>query len=287
MRNFRREIYRTLNTTRVGCNAVATSGGYGVTELILNLDKPLGGIVVVDFDAQSVPDKLEMLHNGVKKGTSGMSVANAGPFDDIYGSPTIPDSAQASTTDQFIGLNKGTIPNRYSTFVNETGVTDLNMTKQQLIWWVYTEADYNANNTVTVRVTGINGTQWSLQRLCTDMPASAPVINSTCYTAYDSPSGSFADNCLGQQFTRQESTVTVYLSQPATKVETFTVSFDSIDCQNASSVNNIGITINIGQSQGGFSYVSDNYVDCGQGSCNREYNTYLGTVSDSGLATCP
>jgi hypothetical protein len=31
------------------------------------LDKPEGGIIIVDFNAFGVPDKLEIIHNGIKK----------------------------------------------------------------------------------------------------------------------------------------------------------------------------------------------------------------------------
>lgn len=121
----------------------------------------------MDFNAQGVADKLEIIHNGVKKATSGMTISNAGPFDNLYGSPTIPTSAQASATDQFIGTTKGTIPTRDAVFLSETGITDVTRTKQQLIWFIYTATDYNVANSVIVRVTGIDGTAWDLMRLCT------------------------------------------------------------------------------------------------------------------------
>ena len=171
MNNFKRNIYRLyteVTTPIITCNATAASGGLGVTEYTIQLDKPLGGIVIMDFNAQGVPDKLEIIHNGVKKATSGMTVANAGSFDDVYGSPTIPTPVQASATDQFIGTSKGAVPTRDSEFSSGTGITDVTRTKQQLIWWVYTQTDYELLNNVIVRVTGISGTAWNLQRLCTD-----------------------------------------------------------------------------------------------------------------------
>mgnify|MGYP003611049607 CR=1 FL=1 len=171
MNNFQRNIYRLYTeviTPTITCNATAASGGSGVTEYTIQLDKPLGGIVIMDFNAQTVVDKLEIIHNGVKKATSGMTTANAGPFDDLYGNPTVPTGAQASATDQFIGTSKGAIPTRDSIFLSETGITDIVRTKQQLIWWVYTQTDYELLNNVIVRVTGIDGTAWNLQRLCTD-----------------------------------------------------------------------------------------------------------------------
>ena len=170
MNNFKK-IYRTSTggiTPIIPCNATAASGGSGVTEYTIQLDKPLGGIVIMDFDAQGFADKLEIIHNGVKKATSGMTTANAGSFDDLYGNPTVPTITQASATDQFIGTSKGAIPTRDSIFLSETGITDIVRTKQQLIWWVYTQTDYELLNNVIVRVTGIDDTSWDLVRLCTN-----------------------------------------------------------------------------------------------------------------------
>lgn len=187
MNNFQRNIYRLYTeviTPIITCNATAASGGSGVTEYIIQLDKPLGGIVIMDFNAQGVVDKLEIIHNGVKKATSGMTTVNAGPFDDLYGNPTVPTGAEANAIDQFIGTSKGTIPNRDSTFLSETSITDITRTKQQLIWFVYTASDYNIANSVIIRITGPSGTRWDLVRLCTNQtptgvtdPEPTPVYN--------------------------------------------------------------------------------------------------------------
>ena len=171
MWNFKKQSYKTLNVSTpivVSCDATVTSGGVGITEFVIPLDKPLGGIVVMDFSPQGVPDKLEIIHDGIKKATSGMTVSNSGPFDNIYGDPRIPNVTQANVTDQFIGSSKGAVPTRDSIFLSETGITDIVRTRQQLIWFVYSNADYNVSNFVIVRVTGIVGTAWDLQRLCTD-----------------------------------------------------------------------------------------------------------------------
>ncbi len=170
MWNFKREMYKTQNVlaTFLGCSQTATSGGFGVTEYAFSLDNTGGGIVIMDFNAQGVPDKLEIIHNGIKRATSGMTVSNSGPFDNLYGSPTIPSSSQANATDQFIGTNKGVIPTRDAVFLSETGITDVSRTKQQLIWWVYTASDFEASSEVIVRITGILGTAWDLQRLCSE-----------------------------------------------------------------------------------------------------------------------
>ena len=191
MNKFQRNIYRTVFENEIpiiSCSETTSSGGIGVTEYTLMLDKPLGGIVIMDFDPQGVPDKLEIIHNGVKKATSGMTVANSGPFDNIYGEPTIPDTTQAIATDQFIGTIKGAVPNRDSIFLSETGITDIVRTKQQLIWWVYTQPDYELLNNVIVRVTGIDGTAWTLQRLCTDQTPTG-----------GDPPFCYCDNCVGTE----------------------------------------------------------------------------------------
>ena len=196
MNKFQRNIYRTVFENEIpiiSCSETTSSGGVGVTEYTLMLDKPLGGIVIMDFDPQGVPDKLEIIHNGVKKATSGMTVANSGPFDNIYGEPTIPDTTQAIATDQFIGTIKGAVPNRDSIFLSETGITDIVRTKQQLIWWVYTQTDYELLNNVIVRVTGIDNTAWTLQRLCTDQTPTGvdPTPDYTLFGIYrkDDPCG--------------------------------------------------------------------------------------------------
>lgn len=178
MNNFKTNIFKTITedvTPIIGCNEIPQSGGVGVTEYVILLDKPEGGIVIIDFDAQGVPDKLEIIHNNIKKATSGMTTVNEGPFDNLYGDPTIPNSSQASSTDQFIGTSKGLIPTRDSEFLSNTGINDITRTKQQLIWWVYSSADYDMLNNVVIRVTGINGTAWSLKRLCTNqIPITPP-----------------------------------------------------------------------------------------------------------------
>lgn len=148
------------------CSETASSGGAGITEYTIPLD-PTGGTVIMQIQAYSVPDKLEILHNGIKKATSGMTVANEGPFDNIYGSPVVPDTFQALATDQFIGTDKGTPPSRNSEFVAETGITDIAVTMQQLIWWTYTPTDFATSNVVIVRITGRDGTAWNIKRSCT------------------------------------------------------------------------------------------------------------------------
>ena len=155
----------------IACSEYTSSGGQGVSEYNITLDNPLGGYIVVEFNAQGVPDKLEIIHNGVKKATSGMTISNNGPFDNLYGNPTIPTNSEATATDQFIGLNKGTIPSRQIEFTSETGSSlIMDSTYQQLIWWVYSASDFSINNQVTIRVTGLSGTAWDIKRLCQTTP---------------------------------------------------------------------------------------------------------------------
>lgn len=150
----------------VPCNSNITAGGTGISNFNINLS-PSGGLVTLAFNAQSVPDKMEIIHNGVKKATSGMTAANGGPFDNLYGDPVVPTAAQASVVDQFIGTSKGSIPTRQATFASDTGSGLLIPGGyQQIVWWQYTNIDYGINPVVVVRVTGPDGTSWDFQRMC-------------------------------------------------------------------------------------------------------------------------
>ena len=155
----------------IACSEYTSSGGQGVSEYNITLDNPLGGYIVVEFNAIGVPDKLEIIHNGVKKATSGMTTSNEGPFDNLYGNPTIPTNSEATATDQFIGLNKGTIPSRQAEFASKTGSSlVMDSTYQQLIWWVYSASDFSISNNVIIRITGSSGTAWHIKRLCEKAP---------------------------------------------------------------------------------------------------------------------
>ncbi len=156
----------TTSTTLpdVGCEETTNAGGPGVTEYIIQLEQ-LGSDLVFDFQAYGVTDKLEILHANVKKATSGMTVVNAGPFDDIYGDPLVPTQVQASTIDQFIGTAKAIPPNREAEILADLGrafVSD----KQQFVWWRYTSADYDVDQFALIRITGPVGTAWQLKRFC-------------------------------------------------------------------------------------------------------------------------
>jgi hypothetical protein len=171
----------TITTTAfpvVSCNETTNPGGAGVTEYVIPLD-PAGGFFAFEFNANSIADKAEILNNNVKKATTGMTVANSGPFDNIYGDPTVPTEPDTLTIDQFIGLNKGTIPNRQTEFDAEIGLgIIITSPYQQLIWWVYTAADYNISANAVLRVTGPVNTAWEIHRLCT-----APTTTTTTTVA--------------------------------------------------------------------------------------------------------
>jgi hypothetical protein len=159
------------------CGSTAISGGEGVTDYSLDLD-PAGGLVAFLVNGQGLPDKFEIFHGlpfaNDKKATSGMVASgNFGPFENNFGtSPLnqIPTTDQLES-DQFIGSNKGTIPNRTSEFNTDTGFTIPSMnvggtTYQQVVWWQYTAADYTNNPNATIRITGPSGTGWDALRLC-------------------------------------------------------------------------------------------------------------------------
>lgn len=159
--------YTTTTSTTlppVECNQITNSGGVGVTEYSIPLETA-GGLLVLDFQAYGVPDKLEIIHNGIKVATSGMTVANAGPFDNLYGDPTVPTPTEVLAIDQFIGTQKDIPPTREAEIFADTGKTYI-VSGQQLIWWAYTDTDVLDFPNATVRITGPSGTAWQMLRLC-------------------------------------------------------------------------------------------------------------------------
>lgn len=160
------------------CDNAAASGASGIFDSFVDLD-PTGGVIAFLFNAQNVPDKMEIIHgnaSGFKKATSSMLVNNNyGPFDNTFGtepSNTLPTSEQVFAVDQFIGNFKGTIPTKQAEFNADTGLTISSMTRgaityQQIVWWNYTAADYAENTTATIRVTGSPTTLWESFRVCT------------------------------------------------------------------------------------------------------------------------
>ena len=178
--------------TSIACSAATTSGGVGITDNNVDLS-PTGGLLAFLVNAQGVPDKFEIIHNGTKKATSGMTSLNSGTYDNLYGttpSNTIPTSSQTLVVDQFIGSQKGTAPTRQAAFTTATtnSVTTMtvgSITYQQVIWWEYTAADYTASSFAQIRTTGPSGTGWNILRLCcpdincTGASSSAPTITTT------------------------------------------------------------------------------------------------------------
>ena len=172
----------TTSTTLAGveCEETVNAGGSGVTEYQIQLD-PVGGLLVFDFNAYGVPDKLEIIHNGSKVATTGMTVANAGPFDDLYGDPTVPTQPQTLLVDQFIGTQKAIPPNREAEILADTGQA-FTSTGQQLVWFEYTEKEYGDDAYAYVRITGPSGTAWQLERLCSPVTTTTTSTSSTTTT---------------------------------------------------------------------------------------------------------
>jgi hypothetical protein len=163
------------------CATTINSTGTGVTEVPVTLS-PSGGTVIMDVNMYNTPDKLEIIHNGIKKATTGMTVTNAGPFDNLYGSPTIPTLAQTLGTNQFIGTLKGAIPGRDAAFITDTGIVSITRVNQQLVWWTYTPADYAISNMCIIRITSPAGAVWDILRQCDDVPVTTSTTSSTTTT---------------------------------------------------------------------------------------------------------
>ena len=183
------EVLNFNSCTQIDCNTLIVDGGVGVTNNTVFLS-PSGGVIIIDFDSYSVPDKLELIHNNTKVATSSMSGSNSGPFDNIYGDPLVPTYNETLSTNQFIGLDKGVVPTRETEFILETGITDISVSKQQLVWWVYTPSDYIVSDTLTIRVTGPSGTAWEYIRRCTnEIPFTPPpgtiVVTPSTFTLND------------------------------------------------------------------------------------------------------
>jgi len=158
----------------VACGATSSSGGAGIAERTFDLT-PEGGVLIIGANAQGVPDKFEIIHNGIKKSTTGMTVANSGPFDNVYGTPpsnVVPISPAEENVDQFIGTSSniagGVIPTRNAAFAadNPTLSYIVAAPQQQLIWWNYTPLDYITAQQAILRITGPTGTAWNILRKC-------------------------------------------------------------------------------------------------------------------------
>lgn len=145
------------------CNSIAESGGAGVTTIRVQLFSN-GGLLAFGLNTLQIPDKIEGIHNGIKVFTSGMAgISNAGPFDD--------GTIQNTTPPQYIGSLKGVIPNRIAEFELDTGksinsIGYQNSGYSQLVWFKYTDVDYNNSPYLDLVVTGYDGTQWTIKRFC-------------------------------------------------------------------------------------------------------------------------
>ncbi len=172
--------YLISEVPSIACAAQVNNGSAGVTDHMVDLD-PAGGLIAFLVNAQSLEDKFEVIHGTpnsnffVKKATSSMSAGNnSGPFENNFGTEPnneLPTSSEVNNIDQFIGLSSGTIPTKQTEFNADTGFTVSNMTVgsvayQQIVWWEYTAADYTANPSASLRVTGPSGTAWNILRLC-------------------------------------------------------------------------------------------------------------------------
>ena len=173
------QVIQFVSSISFPCGANIPSGGVGITDINVNLDSA-GGLLAFAFNAQGVPDKMEIIHGaatGTKVSTTSLSASgNSGPFDNTYGtepSNTIPTGPQAVANAQFIGTdiqNPWTVT-RQTEFNTDTSFSVPNMviggiTYQQIVWWQYTTADYQTNPIATVRITGTTGTGWDAIRLC-------------------------------------------------------------------------------------------------------------------------
>lgn len=159
----------------VTLNTSVNSGGGGITTYDVTLDNPAGGVVIIDFQPVSIPDKLEIMQvvgsTWVKKATSSKSATgNYGPFDNNYGtspSNVLPTQTEAGNTAQFVG---GSMPTRMTEFTADTGLSStaypLTTDAQQRVWWKYTSADYNTSTSVKIRITGPSETLWYIRRVC-------------------------------------------------------------------------------------------------------------------------
>jgi hypothetical protein len=138
------------------CETTAEAGGHGVTEFQLPLS-PGGGTYAFICDAFGVVDKFEIIHNSGKVATSGMTVLNAGVF----------DNTDLQSADQFIGSLKGAVPSRNVAFASETGFAAGATAGSQMMWWVYDAGDFSDSPVATLRVTGVDAsTAWTVTRAC-------------------------------------------------------------------------------------------------------------------------
>jgi hypothetical protein len=172
-----------------------TSGAMDITNNNIDLS-PSGGLIAFLVNSDTIPNKFEIVHNGAKRATSGITSLNSGSYDNVYGNPpsnTIPTNSQSLVVDQFIGSAKGAIPTREAAFTAETSNTIPSMTVggvvyQQIVWLEYTAADYIDSPFAQIRTTGSPGATWDILRLCcpdincTGASPSAPTLTTVSIT---------------------------------------------------------------------------------------------------------
>jgi hypothetical protein len=148
-----------------------------IKEFELTLIDPIfyGGTYFVAIDVQpyGALNKFEIVHNGVKKATSGMtSNGNYTPFDNTDVEPAYPYTSGAV---QFIGdaipisitppYVYKPIPARVAEFTTDTGKSiPLTSGFYQRLWWKYTSADYAVSKKVNIRVCGTS--DYKFYRIC-------------------------------------------------------------------------------------------------------------------------
>jgi len=125
----------------------------------------------------------------------------------------------------------------------------------------------------------------------------APISNVFCYTLEEETLETETINCLGTPFNITHARTVITLKDSdgnpvvADQDYTFNVLYDEHDCQNPPVVAGNTITVYSGSTSGSYGYVSDNWVDCGQGNCEFESIRLLGMGSVppelSGITECP
>lgn len=142
----------------------------------------LGGVLLIRFENSSVPAKLEIIHNGVKKSTTSMSLLNnSGPFDGYWNIFTgnVPPLSYTNYHDQYVSNGKPSslyyLPSRKDQLLAETGIVQSEIFSEQYVWWSYTANDFTTSNTATIKVTPTNNVKsgWSFDVICTSTPTIA------------------------------------------------------------------------------------------------------------------
>lgn len=174
-------------------------GGFGTVEdSIISLNSG-GGVVSIIATPLSEGVKFELIHNGVKKATSGMTVANEGPFDNVYGvhpNYLVPTNAQSILVDQFIDTGKGAVPTRNATYTSETGIGYISApANSQMVWWKYTATDFINTSTVVLRVTTDEIASYDATNACETTTTTTTIISGQEQYNITAPFASSAAAC--------------------------------------------------------------------------------------------